>query len=288
MATALRRDAEEVVAPLPPLMSAASRLAATLHLGAHGRRRAGPGETFWQYRAAVPGDPVSLIDWRRSARSRMPLVREREWEAAQTVWLWPDDSRAMEFHSTAGCGPKRRRAALLALALGILLVRGGERVGVPGRNGMPAASGAGQLDRMAQRFESPGGENDYGAPPTAEGGGRIVWLSDFLGDPERTDARLRTVLASGLRGCLLQIVDPHEEAFPYQGRLVFESMGGFMRHRAEAAEELACGYRAELAGLRRRLGGFAAGCGWSFAVHRTDQPAIGALVWLANAIGEAR
>lgn len=288
MATALRRDAEEAVAPLPPLLSAATRLTATLHLGVHGRRRAGLGETFWQYRAAVPGDPFSLIDWRRSARSRIPLVREHEWEVAQMVWVWPDDSMSMDFLSRAGHEPKRRRAALLALALAILLMRGGERVGVPGRRGVPAASGPGQLDRIAQRFETASGEDDYGVPPVAAKGGRQVWISDFMGDFGNIEERMRAALANGTQGCLLQVVDPYEEAFPYSGRLVFESMSGAVRYRAEAAEELADDYQAALADLRQRLGGHAANSGWSFSVHRTDRPAIEALVWLANAVGDPR
>ena len=37
--------------------------------GAHGLRRPGPGEEFWQYRPAQPGEPARAIDWRRSARS---------------------------------------------------------------------------------------------------------------------------------------------------------------------------------------------------------------------------
>lgn len=288
METALRKDAEEAVAPLPPLQSAATRLAATLHLGVHGRRRAGLGETFWQYRAAVPGDPFSLIDWRRSARSRKPLVREHEWEAAQTVWIWPDDSMSMDFHSRIGHEPKRRRAMLLGLALAILLVRGGERVGVPGSRGIPAASSSGQLDRLTQLFESTGSEDDYGAPPIAPGHGRVVWISDFLGDSTTIERRMRTSLASGAQGCLLQVVDPHEEAFPYSGRLAFESMGGELRYRADAAEELVHAYRDAMHQLRNRLRSLAASSGWSFSVHRTDHPAIEALVWLANAIGDPR
>ncbi len=93
----LRRDAERISGTLPPLLVEADRLAAGLVTGVHGRRRAGMGETFWQYRAAHPGDPFSLIDWRRSARSDRLYVREMEWEAAENVLVWCDRSLSMDF-----------------------------------------------------------------------------------------------------------------------------------------------------------------------------------------------
>ena len=100
--------------------------------GAHGRRRAGTGEAFWQFRPFGPGEAVSRIDWRRSARDDRTYVREREWEAAQTVWLWIDRSPSMAFVSDLAREPKLDRALVLGLAAADLLVRGGERVGLLG------------------------------------------------------------------------------------------------------------------------------------------------------------
>ena len=50
----------------------------------------------------------SAIDWRQSAKSQHIYVREREWEAAQTVWFWRDASANMNFKS--GATSKRARA----------------------------------------------------------------------------------------------------------------------------------------------------------------------------------
>ena len=72
-------------------------LAATVAMGVHGRRRAGHGENFWQYRQAVPGDARSMVDWRRSGKSDEQFIREMEWEAAQTVSLWVDDALSMDY-----------------------------------------------------------------------------------------------------------------------------------------------------------------------------------------------
>src|SRR4029079_10712295 len=82
----------KLAARIPRLILDARRVAATVIHGLHGRRRAGPGENFWQYRRFVSGEPAQNIDWRRSARDDHLYVREREWETSHTIWLWPDRS----------------------------------------------------------------------------------------------------------------------------------------------------------------------------------------------------
>src|SRR5919112_1752687 len=124
--------ARTLAARLPDLLVAARRIAANVMLGVHGRRHPGPGETFWQFRSYVSGEPARQIDWRRSARDHHLYVREREWEAAQTVWLWADLSASMDFRSKLSNTPKVERAVVLMLALAEMLGRGGERVGLPG------------------------------------------------------------------------------------------------------------------------------------------------------------
>src|SRR5271157_6489618 len=121
---ALRDRAEQAAAVLPPLLVAAERVAATVAQGVHGRRRVGQGETFWQFRQYEPGDSAQRIDWRESAKSQRLYVRETEWEAAQSVWLWRDASPSMDYASSPGTPTKRQRADLLLVALAALLVRG--------------------------------------------------------------------------------------------------------------------------------------------------------------------
>jgi uncharacterized protein (DUF58 family) len=76
-----------LAAAMPRLILEARRIAATVIHGLHGRRRAGSGENFWQYRRFVSGEPAHRVDWRRSARDDHLYVREREWEAAHTVGI---------------------------------------------------------------------------------------------------------------------------------------------------------------------------------------------------------
>src|SRR5258707_12618042 len=81
---------------MPRLILESRRIAATVIHGLHGRKRAGPGENFWQYRRFLSGEPARRVDWRRSARDEHLYVREQEWEAAHTVWLWTERSPSRE------------------------------------------------------------------------------------------------------------------------------------------------------------------------------------------------
>ncbi len=81
----LELEAHGLADRLPDLVIEAIRIASTVAHGIHGRRRAGPGETFWQFRQYQSGEGAHLVDWRRSAGSDHLYVREREWEAAHTL-----------------------------------------------------------------------------------------------------------------------------------------------------------------------------------------------------------
>lgn len=286
-AATLRRDAETAAGSLPPLLARAVRLAQSVSPGVHGRRRTGPGDTFWQFRHAIPGDPFGSIDWRRSAKTRIPLVRETEWEAAQAVWFWVDRSEAMAFSSSRAHDTKAQRASLLALALAVLLVRSGERVGLLGRPGLPAASSEGQLVRMAAVLTAAGTGEEFGQFPELPErcAGVVVGLSDCFAGAEAVRGRLRGAIRRGVTLCLLQITDPHEERFPYAGRVRFESPAGSLHHRADAADDLAERYRENLARLRADLAMFLRRAEGRFGVHRSDRSARQALVWLNGAVG---
>src|SRR6266702_7046920 len=141
-------EARSLAATMPRLILEARRVAATVIHGLHGRRRAGPGENFWQYRRFVSGEPASRVDWRRSARDDHLYVREQEWEAAHTVWIWPDRSPSMYFASPLVRDSKLYRTLVIALALAEVLVEGGERVGIPGL--MRPTGSRNVIERIAQ------------------------------------------------------------------------------------------------------------------------------------------
>ena len=286
MSAKLQHDAEALGATLPPLLVEADHLAASVSLGVHGRRRTGTGESFWQFRRYRSQDAVTAIDWRQSAKSQHLFVREREWEAAQTVWLWRDGGSNMDFAS----GPekssvtKKARADLLLLALASLLVRGGERVGY-WAGGDPAAASKLSLSRIARRLMS---RHEEGIPPSAPvtRGAQLVWFGDFL-DPA-TEAAMTRISRAGIEGHLVRIVDPAEEEFPYAGRMRFEIGQGSKMAESEIfgrAERLQSAYRAKFIAHGEAIASAASRLGWSATVHRTDHGPQAALIALYGAIG---
>jgi uncharacterized protein (DUF58 family) len=288
----LRRDAEKIAGALPPLLAQAEHLAATVAMGFHGRRRAGHGENFWQYRQAVPGDARSMVDWLRSGKSDQQFIREMEWEAAQTVSLWVDDALSMDYRDAEHfkARSKNERAALLALAVSVLLIKAGERVALMGTDAAQPRPGRAQLNRMALALGGDPRDDrlDYGVPPNDRmtRGGRVVFFSDFLGDMEALTPALNHAADLGVRGCFVQILDESEEAFPFDGRMIFESMGGTTEFETQRARALREAYAERLAERRETIKAYARHLGWRWLFHNTSQTPRSALLWLYMALGE--
>ena len=281
----LRAEAERLGQSLPALLAEAEMLAQTVMLGEHGRKRAGQGDEFWQYRAAHAGDSARAIDWRRSARADTPFVREREWQAAQSVTLWVDPSRSMTFTGDSSRPSKATRARVLALALGILMLKGGERVGLAGQAPRP---GRAQVMALANGLSD--SAEDYGLPD-ATGlvpQGRAVFLSDFLGPLDGLETALAFAADRGVRGVLIHLLDPTEEEFPFTGRTIFDSMGATISHETQSAAALRDRYLARLAERKERLATLARAVGWQYACHHTGHPAQTALLWAYQALEGGR
>ena len=269
-------QAQAAGAHLPPLVVEAERVAATVMQGVHGRRRAGVGDSFWQFRPYLPGDAAARVDWRQSAKADRLYVRETEWEAAQTVVLWRDAGPRMEWRSHLAQVTKAERADLLLLATAALLLRGGERVKFAQPH-QRAVHGRGGLATLAHALGT------QAAPPAPEAlprHGRVVLFGDFLAPLEETRAMLAGLAARSARGQMLQVTDPAEETLPYAGRRRFEGLAGeapMLLPRVEAVRDL---YAEKLAAHRAALTQMARGFGWRFATHRTDQPPAAALMAL--------
>lgn len=280
----LRERSEGEASRLPPLLARAEHLAGTVLLGEHGRRRAGLGDDFWQYRPAEIGDSTRLIDHRRSARGDIQYVREREWQIAQSVMLWVDQGASMRFASRADLPDKIDRARVLALAIAILLVRGGERVGLTG-TALPPRRGNMQILRLADAF---GQEySDEYSPPEHRAmvpQSRAVFLSDFLGNMDEVKLALTKAADRGVRGVLLQVLDPEEEVFSYHGRTIFQSVGGTVAHETLKAGDLQDRYLERLASRRDELAQLTRATGWQLGLHHTGESAQSALLWLYRAL----
>lgn len=267
---------------VPDLLVEARRIVNTVIAGWHGRRKRGIGENFWQFRPYVEGETMSLIDWRRSARDDHVYVRDKEWEAAHTIWLWADPSPSMLYKSVGASVSKESRALVLILAMAELLSRSGERIAWPGltdpftsRNGaeklathlahapaMPAHPDLSQLRRF----------------------GDIVIASDFLDPVEETLEWLDPLARRGVRAHLVEVCDPAEENFPYAGRTEFRDPETGIKLTAGRAELLGEDYRRLYSARRQELANWCSKLGWSYTLNRTDSLASEALVRLHMAM----
>lgn len=276
---------------LPPLLVAAERVAATVWQGVHGRRRVGQGDAFWQFRTYQPGDAPQRIDWKQSAKSDQVYIRQSEWEAVQSVWLWRDASASMVWRSRRGLPSKSESAALLVLALAALLARAGEHFAlIEGETGHsePPATGRPALLRLATALTGTVGGRSLPAAADLPRYASVILVSDWLAPLEAVEAVVERFTAGGIRGHLLQVLDPAEESLPFAGRVLFEGVEGEGRLLLGRAEALRDDYRARLLAQRERLQAIARHSGWTFLLHHTDQPPAPTLLSLYAALAEPR
>jgi len=283
-AVAYRDVAERLADTFPPLLVEAERVAHTIAQGLHGRRRTGMGEAFWQFRRYRQGDMATSIDWRKSARSDRLYVRETEWEAANTIWLWVNPGDTMDFQSHLSTTTKRDRATVLALALGSLLISAGERIGAFGSD-VPASSYRTALTPVANAFaeaQAEPAETRTPLPPsvTLSRFSNIVCFSDFLEPVDVIGDRLATIASRDVRGHLVPVLDPAEETLPYEGRKEFQEIGGSLRLTIGRTENLRASYRKRVDQHRGELLELARRLGWTLTTHHTDHSPQTALLAL--------
>lgn len=283
-----KAEAAAIAQRLPPLLLAAERIAATVEQGVHGRRRTGPGEVFWQYRSYYPGDELKRLDWRASAKTDKLYLRQLEWSASQSVYLWCDLSPSMAYASRRDLPTKAVRAQIMALALANVLARAGERVGLLGHPEPPSA-GRNVTERLAERLfvDARNPAQAASLPPQADlpAHAHALLISDFLSPLNEIQDVIARFAARNVHGHLLQVLDPAEQSMPFTGRVRFlglEREGDLLMSRAEGIRTQ---YVERLVAHQAALRDLARHAGWSMTVHVTDSPPATSVLalyqWLA-------
>lgn len=282
-----RERAEQLADRLPPLLVAAERVAATVAQGVHGRRRVGVGETFWQFRPYQQGDSATRIDWRQSARSTHLFLRDQEWEAAESVWLWADGSSSMSYRSNPSLPTKDDRALLLVLALGSLLLRAGERIALLGSGRRPVGGRAGMMRFCEQLIGQEEGGDNLPMSQQVPRYARIVMVSDFFTDLDRLTSRLRGFADFGVRGHLLQVIDPAEEDLPFSGRVRFDDVErGDSTALIGDVDSVRLRYQQRFRAHIDAVRDIGRTLGWTAALHRTERSPEPALLGLYNVLAK--
>ena len=289
----LRVAAGAIAAALPPLLVPAHRPAAATTLGSHGRRRAGVGDSFWQFRPYSTDDTPQSIDWRQSGKVDHIYVREREWVTSQTAVLWCDTSPSMRYRSDPKLPTKAERAAVMMLAIAELLIESGERiVRVTGDGRLQRAASAGRLavahmaDAIAAELleEKPVKVPEVPRFESLPRNAAMVMFSDFLGPLDEIGGMVRAVAHRGVVGHMMQIMDPAEESLPFEGRVRFVGMEHEGATVIDRTEDARAQYMERLAAHRAALKTLAANVGWTFAVHHTGHSPQLAVAALHNVI----
>jgi uncharacterized protein (DUF58 family) len=270
---------------MPALQVEAERVANTVAFGVHGRRRIGQGETFWQFRRYQDGDMRGSIDWRKSAKSQHVYVREHEWEAADSVWIWRDGAPSLHYKSDLVTATKWQRASVIAIAMASLLVRGGERIAVLG-NPQPPGTGRTALRQFARTLSTPNSQDEATLPVTSElpRFAKLLVISDFLTPFEHVVQRLDEIASMGVSGHLLQITDPIEEDFPFRGHVHFKGLNLQREIAFGRSEDIRGRYQKNFIAHRQAIADYAQRIGWTFAHHRTDAPPETAVLALFHAL----
>ena len=263
----LRPEAEALARALPRLF-VRTKASEAVHLGSAGRRRAGAGEQFWQYRRYAQEDDTSRIDWRRSAKGDTLFVRETELETARSVHFWLDPHAGFDWTSDPGRHSKADRARLIMMATANLLSREGERVGVLG--GAPAGFGKRAVERLYTQLCDPLAET----PPPPRRAGTVILASDFYDPVETWKTRLSPLAARSRNGVLIAVSDPIERDFPFEGRVKLSRPGSVLERILGRAETVRETYLERYTRNRAGLRALANAMGWRLIEHDTAEPAI--------------
>ncbi|MEM7444281.1 MAG: DUF58 domain-containing protein [Pseudomonadota bacterium] len=290
-ATTTHGRAEALAATLPALQIEAERVAATVAQGVHGRRRVGVGESFWQFRPYEPGDPVQRIDWRQTAKRDRPFLRQLEWEASQTAYLWRAVDDGFRWHSSDAVPTKIERADLLLLALASLLNRAGERVALLDGEAPPGLGrtdiGKLALDLMRPPTETSSKSADLPPQRSIQAHSSMVLFADWLAPLEAIENALAPFQAKVEQGHLVQILDPAEVDLPYDGRIRFTSFREEPALTMARVDTIRQAYQERLSAQQDGLRALAQAAGWRLHLHRTDQPPERALLAIFQSLADA-
>ena len=265
------RDARQI----SDLVLHARKIAMSIMGGWHGKRKQGSGDSFWQFRPYDKGEAASRIDWRRSARDNTLYIRDREWEAAQTVFLWPDTSPSMLYKSKFCEHSKEQRALLLTLILGEVFAQNGERIAIPAI--LPPTFARNGAERMALSLVNSGQNNNENSTNNLDLSAlsrysHLIIASDFLDDLEKLEQRFKQLAELNLRVHFIQVLDPAEAVFPYQGHVVFQDPESGVELDAGRAQVYRQDYCRLFQARSEHLKDICRHYGWGFCTSPTDEP----------------
>lgn len=190
----------------------------------------GQGVQFSEHRTYSPGDDIRHIDWKVSARSKEPLLKQYEEERELNVFIIADFSASQEFGSQHLS--KRDLVTQLGSMIAYAANLSGDKVGVlfvtnKVKKTIVPKKGKNHVLRIIHEFlnfpTEVGGTDLKGAFEEArrvlKHSGIVFILSDFIA--EDYDRNLKQ-LSKKNDVVAIRIEDPNEHQFPFSGRIEIE------------------------------------------------------------------
>jgi uncharacterized protein (DUF58 family) len=189
--------------------------------GKHKSPYHGSSVEFADYKEYVPGDDIKHLDWRAYGRLRRLYLRQFEAETDMVIYLLVDVSASMNYTGTSPSS-KYVLAAKIAAAFAYLMIQQSDKAALvlfaeKIRHFLPPGGTRGHLHNLVFQLETATPASTTGiadalmaANSLFKKRGRLVVLSDFWDDTDKTFQALSQFLHRKFEILLLQIVNPHE------------------------------------------------------------------------------
>ncbi len=260
-----------------------------IHAGAAGRRRAGQGEDFWQYRHYNTEDSTSRIDWRKSGRGDQLYVRDTELETSRTFLFWSDPSPGFDWRGSPVTPTKAGRALTILAAIAFQIGKVGNRCGALA-DGRPANSGTKAAQNMTEDLWRLDATTQL--PSLNKNPASIFIASDFYRPLGEISDWIEQLASKNKNGFVLMINDPIEASYPYEGRIRFRNPNHNSDRLIGRAENLKEVYLQKFQQRREDIKKLVHSVGWEIALHQTDAPAEPIChelaIWLKRPSNEAK
>lgn len=265
----LRLSAENAAQSLPALMLEAERIAASLTHGEHARRKSGTGHKFWQFRDYVTGDRPQDIDWRQSAKTDSVYIRQHELQTTQKTFFWCAAHAGMRYASEPDRKTKHDCAIILCLALGLLLTRAEEQIGLYGEN----KTGRSELriEHIAQSITTPRSETLPSMLTLPPRHSAMILIGDFLDPLEQITQTFATLSGAVDRALVIQILDPAELDLRYDGRVRFEGVSDTERETINHVGSIRSAYQDRIKAHIKDVEDLCRAKNWLYVLQRTDE-----------------
>jgi uncharacterized protein (DUF58 family) len=253
--------------------------------GPHKSPYRGTAVEFADYRDYTPGDDIRLVDWKVFARSDRHYVRLFDAERNLLTYLVVDKSGSMAYSGTQIRTPSKLEfASRLAAALGYLVIREGDEVGLSLADEkldqhLPPGASWSHLNRLLDALgkSQPAGRTDLGAClgqvfARTRRRGILAVVSDFLDTPPEFWKAIDLFRRSRFDIMFFHVAHPEEIDLPAVDTARFmgtEGVGGHFNTEPAAIREL---YRQRFDAFLSEIkaGCQARGCDWYLANTSED------------------